>query len=470
MRAASNLGRALPKELPPPMHQFLISAAAFIVLVGLIVILHELGHFVAAKLCGVRVEAFSFGFGPRLFGFKYGDTDYKVCLLPLGGFVKMTGENPTEEAADEIISDPAALTSKPRWQRMLIGFAGPAVNLLLTLFLMFVYYAFINEVPSVSVKDTAIEWVTPGSAAAAAGLQTGDVVLAFDKVSHPDWETIFEHTKLNANQVVPLTVERGSSTIPLSLHVPSSAKSDSFDFSDTGISPQFQPGPIQVAEVQPGMPAQQAGLQQGDAIASVDGHAFHSVTTLLAYMQWDKGKPLTLEVLRNGATLHITATPTDADGTWKLGFGYAPPPMRHAPMSFAAASKQSLLFFKSKSTLVAEVLRGLFTHRLSVSQLMGPVGIAQVAGEAAEMHDWLPKFDLASEISLQLGILNLLPFPILDGGMILLLLIESALRHDISMAIKERIYTAAFVVLIAFFAFVLFNDVSRLGLFQHIKP
>src|SRR5208283_766950 len=158
------------------MHEFLVSTAAFVVLVGVMVIVHEFGHFAVAKLCGVRVEAFSFGFGPRLFGFKYGGTDYKVCLLPLGGFVKMTGENPTEESADEIASDPGALTSKPRWQRMLIGLAGPTVNLLLTLFLMFVYYAFINEVPSLTVKDTVVEWVTPGSAAAEAGIQAGDLV------------------------------------------------------------------------------------------------------------------------------------------------------------------------------------------------------------------------------------------------------------------------------------------------------
>lgn len=167
------------------MHEFLISAAAFIVLVGLIVILHELGHFVVAKLFGVRVEAFSFGFGPRLFGFKYGDTDYKVCLLPLGGFVKMAGENPTEESADEIAGDPATFTAKPRWQRMLIGLAGPVVNFILALVLMFVYYALFNEVPSVTVKNTVVEWVTPGSAAADAGIQTGDTIRSFGGINNP---------------------------------------------------------------------------------------------------------------------------------------------------------------------------------------------------------------------------------------------------------------------------------------------
>jgi regulator of sigma E protease len=452
------------------MREFLISAASFIVLVGLIVILHELGHFVMAKLFGVRVEAFSFGFGPRLFGFKYGDTDYKVCLLPLGGFVKMTGENPAEESADEIASDPAALTSKPRWQRMLIGLAGPAVNLLLTLFLMFVYYAFINEVPSVTIKNTTVEWVAPGSIAAQAGLDAGDVITSFDNFKSPDWDQVYEHLKLNAGQPVEITVTRSGQPMSLTMHVPADAKSERYFLGDAGISPLLGTGPIVVAEVQAGTPADQAGIKTGDAIETVDGNAFHSVSTLIDYMQAGQGKPLALTILRNGAILKVEATPEKMDTNWKLGFVAKSPPIVKKPLPFPAAWSKSEQFFESNSLMVAEVLNRLFTHRLSVSQLMGPVGIAQAAGEAAQMDGWQPKFYLAAMISLQLGILNLMPFPILDGGMILLLMIESVLRRDISLVIKERIYTAAFVVLIAFFAFVLFNDVNRLGLFSHIKP
>ena len=452
------------------MHEFLVSAAAFIVLVGLIVVLHELGHFVAAKLCGIRVEAFSFGFGPRLFGFKYGDTDYKVCLLPLGGFVKMTGENPTEESADEIADDPAAFTSHPRWQRILIGLAGPAVNLLLTLFLMFVYYAFINEVQSVTVNTTTVDWVIPGSAAAEAGIEPGDQVVHFDTMNAPDWYDVLMHSQVSADQTIPVTVLRNGQTVKLALHVPAAARSEDFDWSDEGLLPQFYPGAIAIAQVVPGYPAEKAGLREGDQIAKVDGHAFHSTSTLLAYMQWEQGKPMALTVVRNGAPLEISVTPTKADTRWLLGFSPPEYPIRDQPLPFTTAAKKSCTFFKSNSLLVAEVLDRLFTHRLSVSQLMGPVGIAKAAGDAAQMHGWMPKFGLASEISLQLGILNLLPFPILDGGLILLLLIESAMRHDINLVIKERIYTAAFVVLVAFAAFVLFNDVSRLGMIPHIKP
>ena len=459
------------------MHDFLVSAAAFIVLIGVMVIVHELGHFTVAKICNVRVEAFSFGFGPRLFGFKVGETDYKVCLLPLGGFVKMTGEtesgltgSPSEMDGDGAANDPRAFTARPRWQRMLIGLAGPFFNFLLTLGLMWFYFAFINEVPSVTVKTTAVEWVTPGSDAATAGIEAGDVIVSFDKVKNPDWESVYDHCRLDANQTVPVAVDRDGRTILTSLFVPSSAKSDSFDLSDMGISPQFLPGPIAVAQVQPGMPAAQAGLQDGDAIEAVDGHAFHSVNTLLAYMQAGKGKPMTLTVLRKGATLTIVATPEKLDTRYMLGFSTTPTPIRDEPLSIVTAGGKSLSYFSDNALLVGEVLDRLFTHRLSVKQMMGPVGIAQAAGEVAQMDGWYPKFNLASQISLQLGMLNLFPFPILDGGMILLLLIESVLRHDISLAIKERIYTAAFVVLMAFIAFTIFNDVSKLQLFMHVKP
>lgn len=458
------------------MHEFLISAAAFIVLVGAIIVVHEGGHFIVAKLCGVRVEAFSIGFGPRLFGFKIGETEYKVCLLPLGGYVKMTGESPEQNLeapgtrAEIPANDPGAFTNHPRWQRMLIGLAGPTSNILLTFVLMWVYYAFINEVPAATVKTTSVEWVTPGSAAATAGLKAGDLIVAFDNVKNPDWEIVYDHIRLNANQTVPMAVERVGNTLQLSLRVPASAKSDEFDLTDAGISPQYLPGPIAVAEVQPGMPAEEAGLRGGDAIEAVDGHAFHSVNTLLAYMQSGKGKPMTLTVLRNGANLQITATPTKLDTRWMLGFSTTQIPIRDEPLSLVSAAGKSLAFLKNNSLLVGEVLNRLFTHRLSVTQMMGPVGIAKAAGEAAEIDGWYPKFGLASEISLQLGILNLLPFPILDGGMILLLLIESVLRHDISVTIKERIYQAAFVVLMAFMAFTIFNDVSKLQLFTHVKP
>ena len=464
------------------LHELLVSTVAFIVLVGVMVVVHEFGHFAVAKLCGVRVEAFSVGFGPRLFGVKYGDTDYKVCLLPLGGFVKMTGETPDQitgapqpfladdQLADSLVSDPGAFTSHPRWQRMLIGVAGPVANFILAFVLMLFYYGWINEMPKHVVSTTTIEWVVPGSPAAQAGLQPGDVITRYETADSPDWDMVNQRAAMNQNQTVPVTVDRGGQTIQLSLHQPGAVKGQDFDMDDLGLLPEFVPGPIGVQQVQPGTPAAEAGLQDGDAIQSVDGHAFHTVQSLLAYMQTGQGKPIELTVVRNGAVLPpMIAHPIKMDG-WKLGFAPTPVPFGMSPLPLNAAAEKSKQFCIDNSTLIIEVLGRLFTHKVSMSQLSGPVGIARMAGDAAETKQWLPKFWLASAISINLGILNLLPFPILDGGLILLLLIESVIRRDIGMAVKERIYQAAFVVLIAFFAFVIFNDVSKLPIFAHLKP
>jgi len=462
------------------MHQFLVSTLAFIVLVGVMIVVHEFGHFLVAKLCGVRVERFSVGFPPRLFGVKIGETDYCISATPLGGYVKMTGENmpgenmSVEGAGAEVIeaqkADPGALTSHPRWQRMLIGVAGPLANFALALVLMLIYYGFINEVPSVEVKSTTVEWVTPDSAAAAAGFQPGDVIQSFAGVANPTWEQITEQMVLNANQYVAVTVERAGKTVSFNWRVPTAARGDDFYVSDAGLLPQYLPGPIQVSTVEPGTPAATAGLRAGDKIVSVNGHRFHTVDAFAAYLQTTKNQPVELEVERGGKTIPLVANPENVNSRWMLGFSEILPPYHDQPLRLGAAWRKSVAFCDDNSMLVFEVLERLFTHQVSVSQLMGPVGIARAAGEAAEMRGWFPKFGLAGEISVNLGILNLLPFPILDGGMIMLLFIESVLRHDISINVKERVYQAAFVVLMVFFVFIIFNDVSKLPMFAHVKP
>jgi regulator of sigma E protease len=462
------------------LRDLLITIIAFIVLIGVMVVVHEFGHFAVAKLCRVRVEAFSFGFGPRLFGYKYGDTDYKVCALPLGGYVKMAGENfaelsdaATGTATVAPISDPGALTAHPRWQQMLIGVAGPAANFILAFVLMLFYYNFINEVPAVEIKDTVVEWVVPGSAAAQAGLQPGDIIRSFADRSNPTWEMVFSQLALNTNQAVPVTVERNGKSLQLSFLVPGKLnESDLSGGNVAGMLPQFMPGPIGVVSVLPGNPAEQAGLRAGDGIQSVDGHPFHTVTSLLAYMQEGKGKPLSLVIVRNGSLLQpVIVRPVKLDTGWKLGFAPLPPSYRGDPLPLKAATLKSKLFCVDNSTLLLEMLQRIAAHKVAASgAVAGPLGIARAAGDAAESKGWDYKFKLASEISLNLGIVNLLPFPILDGGMILFLLIESILRHEINIAIKERIYQAAFVLIVALFAFLIFNDITKLPIFAHLKP
>ncbi|MGD0938945.1 MAG: RIP metalloprotease RseP [Terracidiphilus sp.] len=457
------------------MHDFLVAVAAFIVLIAVMVVVHEFGHFAVAKLFGVRVEAFSLGFGPRLFGYKYGDTDYKVSLFPLGGYVKMAGENFSEltdaatgTATQAPLDDPGALTSHPRWQQMLIGLAGPVANFVLAFVLMVFYFGWINEVPAVEIKSTTVEWVVPGSPAAQAGIESGDVLRQFDSEQNPTWDKVGERIELNPRQTIPVTVDRGGKTLRLALSLP--AKPDEEDIA--GMLPQFLPGPIGVQEVQPGTPADQAGLRGGDAIQSVDGHPFHTVTSLLAYMQAGQGKPISLVVLRNGVALPpIVARPAKLDNGWKLGFVVPSAPFRNDPLSVNKAIARSARFCLDGSSLLLQMLQRIAAHKVSATHVLsGPVGIARVAGDAAESKGWGYKFNLAAEISLNLGILNLMPFPILDGGMILFLLIESTIRREININVKERIYQAAFVVLIMLLVFITFNDVTRLPIFTHLKP
>lgn len=466
------------------MHEFLVSAAAFIVLIGVMVLIHELGHFCVAKLFGVRVERFSIGFPPRLFGIQIGETDYCISATPMGGYVKMTGENlpgenlsltgPDAETLAVQQTDPGALTSHPRWQRILIAVAGPVANFVLAFVLMLIYFHWINEVPRADLKTTTIDWVVPGSAAAEAGLHPGDIISSFATSSQPSWDQVDQQAALNMNQTVPVTVDRDGQPLHLYLHLPSTQQ-QGFDISDVGMIPQFVEAPIGVQQVMSGTAAARAGLQSGDVIQSVDGRTFHSVEALLAYMEAGKGKPLSLVVARHGATLPpMTAIPTEMDPSdayqWKLGFTPVAIPLHSVGMPFGAAVGKSASFCASNSFLILEVLGRIFARQVPLTQLTGPVGIARMAGEAAETQGYLPKFGLAAAISLNLGIFNLFPFPILDGGLIALLLIESAIRHDVSVLVKERLFQAAFVVLMVFVAFVIFNDITQLPIFTHARP
>lgn len=451
------------------MHEFLVSALAFIVLIALMVVAHEFGHFAVAKLCGVRVEAFSVGFGPRLFGVKYGETDYKVCLLPLGGFVKMTGELPGEE---QHADDPGAFTSHPRWQRMLIAVAGPVANFVLAFVLMVFYFGWLNEVPN--LPQSTVEYVTLNSPAARAGIQPGDIFTSFGAATNPDLETLLETVKKDAGQAVPVTVARGGKLVTTTLSLPLDAgQSGNTNLQAVGLDLHYAVGPIGVNAVTPGSPAEKAGLRANDAIVAVDGFVFHSLDPLVDLLQDGKGKPVTLTVERDGKTLPpMVVQPERQGSTWMLGFERKPltyPPVEKRPMQFGEAVAASKDFCTTGSTMIFDMLGRLVKRQASIKQLSGPLGIAQVAGQAAETKYWWPKFQVASEISLNLGILNLMPFPILDGGLILFLLIESLLRHDISLEIKERIYQAALVVIVVFFVYVSYNDVTKFSIFMH-KP
>jgi regulator of sigma E protease len=453
------------------MSFFLTSTVSMLAVLGIMVLVHEFGHFLVAKLCGVRVEVFSVGFGKRLFGFRRGDTDYRLSLLPLGGYVKMSGETP----GDKKSGDPGEFVSHPRWQRVLIGLAGPVANFLLALVLMTGFYMMHNEVEAFRFQPAQVDYAAPHTAAARAGIQPGDLITRFDTVDKPTWEQVSIRSALNLGQPVVVTLDRDGQTISTSLIVPNPRDTDDFDLETIGLVPRMQNDLIRVQQIEANMPAAKAGLMVGDRIVSVGGLSLHSVDAILAFLQQDDGRPIDLVAERADKTLSLTLSPVIADAgdghkLYRIGFAPNLPPFRIQQLPLPAAMRQSIRFNLRNSGLILEVLQRMATRRLAMQNLTGPIGIARQTGLAVEEPGWQPIIGLMAIISLNLGIFNLLPIPILDGGVIFLLLIEGVLRRDLNQEFKERIYQAAFVALLIFFAFVMFNDISKLPVFGKLKP
>jgi regulator of sigma E protease len=453
------------------------ATVSFLLVLGIMVLVHEFGHFAVAKLCGVRVEVFSLGFGTRLFGIKWGDTDYRVSALPLGGYVKMSGETPGSETT----GDPGEFGSHPRWQRVLIAVAGPVANFILAFVLMAGLYMMHNEVELYLSQPTVLDVVTPTSAAGRAGLKSGDRIIRFDGQQNPTWEQLGDRAVLDANSTVPITVERTvdgqTRQFSTELLLADPSKGQDFDITSLGLIPKEQNGPVIIQDLIPGDPAIQAGLKPGDGILSIDGQTVHGVLSMIAVLDQNGSKPANLVVLRDGRQFNLSIQPIWTDfGTsepagYRLGFTPKPPPYTVEQLPLNKAISRSVSYNLRYSGYILDILHRLFTrHAAVMQQLSGPIGIARMTGEAAEMHGWEPIIGLTALISLNLGIMNLLPIPILDGGMILLLCIEGLLRRDLKQEFKERVYQVAFVMLILFFAIVMVNDVSKLNLFSKLKP
>ncbi|HEV2647182.1 MAG TPA: RIP metalloprotease RseP [Acidobacteriaceae bacterium] len=442
-----------------------------LLVLGLLVLVHEFGHFIVGKLCRVRIEAFAIGFGKRLIGFRHGETEYQINLLPLGGYVKFAGEIPGEDNTN----DPGELNNHPRWQRVLIALAGPVANFILAFTVMLGICMTHYEVNQYESGPAVTDYISPASPVAATGIRAGDTILHFDDVENPNWDDVLNHAALNLNRTVPFSFLHQGQRVNTSLDIASTAKApEDFDPGTLGFVPKMQDTPVKVSAIIPGTPAEHVGLKPEDQIASIDAVPIHSVPSLLAYMQDQKGKPANLDVVRNGQHLAIPITPQLSDvgdGTkaYHLGFAPVPPPVTVEHLSLAKSAKFSWNFSKKSSRLVVDVLRGMFQHHISVRSLSGPIGIAPVIHQAAEMKGWMPLVQVIANISINLGMLNLLPFPILDGGMIFLLIVESIFRRDLPMPIKERIFQVAFVCILIFGVLIVFNDITKLPFFAKLK-
>jgi regulator of sigma E protease len=432
------------------MSEFLISLIAVVAVLGFMILIHEFGHYAVAKWLGVRVEVFSIGFGKRLFGFRRGDTDYRISAIPLGGYVKMSGENPMDARTD----DPAEFLNHSRWHRFFVAIAGPMMNIFLAIFLLTTVYMVHYEYPAFLDEPTLIGWIIKDTPAAKAGFQAGDKIVRIDGIENPNWEQVETKEALSPGQPLEVTVNRNGRLINTTL-TPEPYGVDQIGMA--GWSPK-QPC-VCITDLQSGMPAQKAGLKVGDEILAVDGKPVPALAAMVASLKETQDKSITLTVRRGSEIKSFTLQPVMNDKSYRIGVESFPSKVTTLP--FAAALRLSIQRNERASLMILELVKKMLERKMSIRTIEGPIRIGQAAGEAASRKGWTPLLELTAAISLNLGIFNLLPIPILDGGVIMFLLIEGLLRRDISLRIKERVYQAAFVFLVLFAVMVIYNDLMK---------
>lgn len=437
------------------MSHFFINTITVALVLGVIVFIHELGHFVAAKSFGIRVDVFSLGFGKRLFGFRRGVTDYRISVLPLGGYVRMAGENP----GDERTGSPDEFLSKPRWQRFVVAIAGPAMNILLAIGLLVIVYMVQFPRNSYLDQSAVVALVDANSPAAQAGIQAGDRILRIDGVNNPTWEQVGMQAAVSTGHPIEVDVLRQGKIIQTHLTPPTP---DSEGNQVLGLVPRQE---VVIEAIDPGSAAAKAGLKAGDRIVAINHTPVLDPGTLVKSIHDSAGKAVALTVLRKGQTIDISITPKtemqDGQRQYRIGVALSSG-VRFVSLSFPEALKESLRSNRQSSMLILDLLGKLVAHRASITSLQGPIGIATLTGEAVRQPTLVPLVWITSMISLNLGILNLLPIPVLDGGMILFLLIEGLLRRDLSLRVKERVYQLGAAFLLILMTVVVYNDIIRI--------
>ena len=438
----------------------MITLLAFLFVLGVLIFVHELGHFLAARRHGVRVLTFSLGFGPKILKFKRGDTEYCVSAVPLGGYVKMAGENPEDPRSGQ----PDEFLSKTKWQRFQILFAGPAMNILLAV----VVTAFVLGIQGVRQpvyfdEPALIGSVVSGSPAEKAGLIRGDRVITISGDQIATWKDLELAIGLRRpNRDMSVTVLRDGQNVTTNV-VP--VAEGRYEVSEIGVLPDANPI---ITRVLAGDRAEKAGLKAGDIILAVNGERMATRLQLIDVISRSGDKTIQMTVRRDGSEHTLTATPEQKGSRGWLGVELSEPTKSFTPGPFEAI-RLSVEHNIESSGIIFRTLAGLFTGETSVRQLQGPVGIAQLSGESAQ-EGFITLLSLMAMLSINLGILNLMPVPVLDGGHILIMALEGIARRDFSMQVKEKMLLAGFVVLMMLMVTVIYNDLTRISWIERFMP
>ena len=450
------------------------SLLAFLFVLGVLIFVHELGHYLMARRLGVRVLTFSLGFGPKILKVKRGDTVYCISAIPLGGYVKMAGESlyeggtESEAASSDDVEQtrrgaPDEFMSKSKWERFQVLVAGPAMNVILAVLVMWVVLYQGAEVPAYEQEPPVVGRVVEDSPAARAGIVVGERIVSVAGRAVDTWDALFVAVMPRAEREIPIVV-RDAAGRERTLQIVPDARTE-FEMGDLGVAPPMHP---QVRDVAPGDPADLGGVEAGDVILAIDGEPVAG-EDLVDRIGGSGGTPLSLTVRRDGRTEELRVTPAQRGDRAVIGIGFWPYEMRIVEPDLVEAFQMSLVRNYEWSGLIFETLGGLLTAETSPRQLVGPVGIAQLSGAASEAG-LLQLFTLMAMISLNLGILNLLPIPVLDGGHIFIMGMESVARRDFSARVKERMLLAGFVVLMMLMVTVIYVDLTRIQWIEALMP
>lgn len=430
------------------MLDLLTNSAAFIFALGVIIFVHEAGHLVAAKFFSIRAKVFSLGFGRRIWGFERGGTDYRLSLIPLGGYVQLSGEDPSE-----VGDDPEEFMNRPRWERIVVYLAGPAMNIVLAILLVAVVFMVGIEVAASPDIPAVVGSVRAGSPAELAGLLPADEITGVDGKSVDRWEDVRFELLTSPGEPVVLDFRRGEETKQVTV-VPDVVPK--YEFGDAGLFPKMLP---RIAGLFPGDPAEVAGLEVGDEIRSVDGKPLSGQNAFIEYLSARPKTPIEIEVSRGDQAVVVTVTPRDKEGRGWIGVSLSTTVFqRYGPIE---ALVQSARFNWDVTKQTFAVIGKIFSGRLAAkSALSGPIQIAALSGAAAR-SGFENLLHLMGLISISIAILNLMPVPVLDGGQIAILLVESVFRRDLSLTLKERVNQVGFVLIIMLMVMVLYFDLRK---------